>query len=48
MWCGRTASTHAARRHAAGLAEVGRAEDRDVGDRAGVLDQIADAHELAD
>ena len=36
-----------ARRHAAGLAEIGGAEDRHLGDRAGVLDEIADAHELA-
>ena len=47
MWCGRTASIDAARRYAAGLAEVGRAEDRHVGDRAGVVDQVADAHDLA-
>ena len=39
---------HAARRHAAGLAEVGRAEDRHVGRGAGVLDEIANAHDLAD
>ena len=29
------------------VAEVGRAEDRHVGGRAGILDQIADAHDLA-
>jgi hypothetical protein len=36
-----------ARRHAAGLAEIGGAKDRDLGDRARVLDEIADAHEFA-
>ena len=35
-------------RDAAGLAEIGRAEDRDIGGGAGVLDEIADAHDLAD
>ena len=39
---------HALDRHAAGLAEIGRAEDRHVGGGAGVLHQIADAHDLAD
>ena len=34
-------------RHRAGGAEIGRAEDRHVGDDAGMLDQIADAHEIA-
>ena len=37
----------AAGRNGAALAEVGGAKDRYVGDRAGVLDQIADAHDLA-
>ena len=35
-------------RDAAGLAEIGRAEDRDIGGGAGVLHEIADAHDLAD
>ncbi len=39
---------HALDRDAAGLAEVGRAEDRHVGGGAGVLHQIADAHDLSD
>ena len=34
-------------RHGAGGAEIGRAEDRHVGDDAGIVDQIADAHEIA-
>ena len=28
-------------------AEIGRAEDGDVGDRSGVFDEVADAHEIA-
>ncbi len=38
---------HPVRRHTAGLAEIGRAEDRHVGDRAGIVDEIANAHDLA-
>ncbi len=33
--------------YGAGLAEVRRAEDRHIGDDAGILDQIADAHDVA-
>jgi hypothetical protein len=31
----------------AGGAEIGRAEDRDIGDDPGIVDQIADAHDAA-
>ena len=34
-------------RHRAAGAEIGRAEDRHVGDRAGIVDQVADAHDVA-
>ena len=34
-------------RYATGLAEIGRPEDRHVGDRTGVLDEIADTHDFA-
>ena len=45
--CGRTASITRLGRHRAGAAEVGRAEDRHVGDDAGIVDQVADAHDFA-
>ena len=38
---------HARGRHRPGLPEVRRAEDRDVGDCARVVDQVADPHDLA-
>ena len=31
----------------AGIAEIGRAEDRHIGNDAGILDEIADAHDVA-
>ena len=34
-------------RHRAAGAEVGRAEDRHVGHRAGIVDQVADMHDVA-
>jgi hypothetical protein len=34
-------------RHGAAGAEVGRAEDRYLGHRAGIIDQVADAHDVA-
>ena len=38
---------HLAHRQRAGGAEVGRAEDRDVGGDAGIFDEVADAHDVA-
>ena len=38
---------HGLGRHRSGGAEIGRAEDRHLGDDAGMLDQIADAHDVA-
>ena len=46
-WCGRMASTNAIGRDRARGAEIGRAEDRYVGDGPGVFDQVADAHDVA-
>ena len=43
----RTALRTASHGYGAGIAEVGRAEDRHVGDDAGIFDQIADAHDVA-
>jgi hypothetical protein len=34
------------RRHRAPGAEIGRAEDRHVGDRPGIIDEVADAHDV--
>jgi hypothetical protein len=39
---------HALGGHCAAGAEIGRAKDRHIGDRAGMLDEIADAHDVAD
>ena len=38
---------HGVGRHRAGGAEIGRAENRHFGDDAGMIDQIADAHDIA-
>jgi hypothetical protein len=38
----------AGRRDAAGLTEIGRAEDRHIGGGAGVLHEIADANDIPD
>ena len=39
---------HALGRHRAARAEIGRAKDRHIGDGAGMLDEIADAHDAPD
>ena len=39
---------HALGGHRAAGAEIGCTEDRHIGDRAGMLDEIADAHDIAD